>query len=178
MSEDNLEQLKKINAKIKKYEQEYKILKSKEISEMNRQERKKRASTLISFGSIFETANLLGEDYDCLLGYLSRYKRLSENVKSYLGMIGLEIRKQKKEANEKISEQEIIFLMDESRKKEIDIFVLYYQIFNRRKKTFASITRKEFEILKRKLCFYVIILFFKFYIFYTIGQFINNSNPS
>ncbi|WP_373829062.1 conjugal transfer protein TraD [Bacteroides heparinolyticus] len=128
LNKQGIEKFRKANKELEKITKEKQEL-EEQMLELRRQiknserklravnrsdEWKKRNHILIEYGALIEIAELIGENKALLLGYLLKFKKLSENEKQILkinGSIKFEVRKRRKE---KIRKE-----MNENRKKEL-----------------------------------------------------------
>lgn len=98
--EDNI--IDKLNKKINKTNTKVKFLKNKIATnkeykrKFKNNARKERVHKLISKGVLFEIIDLMDEDNEILLGFLSYFKKLKKEEKEKCKSIGKEIFEEKK----------------------------------------------------------------------------------
>lgn len=144
--------IEKLEKKIKRYQIEMR----KNANREKNLKRKARVHKLIQKGALFEILNLLEENQETLLGYLSKFNSLnSEEKKNYfnIGKNIFEERKRKKEIdlekNNGITTSQIIKLIELARVKNFDL-VDYIQI-NFKKKLLENLSVKEYNLILFKL---------------------------
>lgn len=149
----NIDQkIENIEKKIRKYQIEIR----KNINKEKSSKRKARVHRLIQKGALFEILNLLEEDQETLLGYLSKFNSLTSEEKKKYFNIGKNIfdeRKRKKEEgrekNNEITTSQIIKLIELARVKNFDL--VDYMKINFKKKLLENLSVKEYDLILSKL---------------------------
>lgn len=150
---ENMDQkIENIEKKIRKYQIEIR----KNINKEKSSKRKARVHRLIQKGALFEILNLLEEDQETLLGYLSKFNSISEKEKNNYFEIGKNIfeeRKRKKESileeSDEVTTKQIIELIELAKIKNFNI-VNYMQV-HFKKNLLQNLSIKEYNILLSKL---------------------------